>query len=97
MNKTQVLAISLILLLISTGIESYRIQKREATTYFSQARDLLHSSWDQFSGKTQELIEKARNTGVEDKVKEIYEQGTRTVSTYVNIISDQVYHWWNKK
>ncbi|KAG8567663.1 hypothetical protein GDO81_013735 [Engystomops pustulosus] len=94
MTKTQVLAISLILLLISTGIESYRIRKRESPTYLSQAQDMLSSTWEQVHGKTQELIEKARSTGVEEKIKEYYEKGTSAVFTYLNILSDQAYHWW---
>ncbi|XP_040290075.1 apolipoprotein C-II [Bufo bufo] len=95
MNRTQVLATSLILLLIATGIESYRIQKREAPTILAQAQNVLSSAWEQVSGKAQELIEKARSTGVDDKVKEYYEKGTSAISTYVNILSDQAYHWWH--
>ncbi|XP_056397952.1 apolipoprotein C-II-like [Hyla sarda] len=93
--RTQLLAISLILLLISTGIESYRIQKRETSTYLSQASDVLNSAWEQVRGKTQELIEKAKSTGVEDKIKEYYDKGTSAVSTYFNVLSDQAYHWWH--
>ncbi|XP_069804336.1 apolipoprotein C-II [Dendropsophus ebraccatus] len=93
--RTQLLAISLILLLISTGIESYRIQKREAPSYISQAKDMLNFAWGEVSDKTQQLIDKARSTGVEDKVKEYYEKGTSAVSTYFNILSDQAYHWWH--
>ncbi|KAM3922130.1 apolipoprotein C-II [Leptodactylus fuscus] len=94
MNRTHVLAISLILLLISTGIESYRIQKRESPTYMSQAKDILSSTMEQVQGKAQELIDMARSTGVEEKVKEYYDKGTSAVSTYYHILADQAYHWW---
>ncbi|XP_073426914.1 apolipoprotein C-II [Dendrobates tinctorius] len=94
MNKTQVLAISLLLLLISTGIESYRIKKRESPTYWSQAQDILSSTWEQVSGKAQELYEKTISLGVDEKVKEYYEKGTGAITTYTGILGDQVYHWW---
>ncbi|XP_073512102.1 apolipoprotein C-II [Phyllobates terribilis] len=94
MNRPQVLAISLLLLLISTGIESYRIQKRESPTYLSQAQDMLSSTWEQVSGKAQELYEKAISLGVDDKVKEYYEKGTGAITTYTRILGDQAYHWW---
>ncbi|XP_075045889.1 apolipoprotein C-II [Mixophyes fleayi] len=95
MNPTQVLAISLLLLLISTGIESYRIHKRESPTYVAQAQDLLTSAWENVSTKTQELTEKVRIPEVEDKIKEVYETISGSVKTYTTILYDQAYHWWN--
>ncbi|XP_075696358.1 apolipoprotein C-II [Rhinoderma darwinii] len=95
MNRRQVLSISLLLLLLSTGIESYRIQKRESPTYLTQAQDMLSTAWEQVSGKTQELIDKAKSTRVEDKFKEYYDKGTSAVTTYTTILYDQAYHWWH--
>ncbi|XP_063797694.1 apolipoprotein C-II [Pseudophryne corroboree] len=95
MNPSKVLAISLVLLLISTGIESYRIQKRESPTFISQAQDLLTSAWESFSSKTEELVQKARVPKLEDAAKEYYETITNSVKTYTNVLNDQLYHWWH--
>lgn len=55
---------------------------------------MLNSAWEQVCGKTQELIDKARAVGVEDKVKEYYEKSTGAVKPYVTVLYDQAYHWW---
>ncbi|XP_075436733.1 apolipoprotein C-II [Ascaphus truei] len=94
MNRTHVLAVSLLLLFLGTATESYRIQKREAPTYLSQIQNLMATSWDQVSSKAHELIERAKTTDVEEKIKEIYEKGTSAASTYTTIMYDQMYHWW---
>ncbi|KAM4651745.1 apolipoprotein C-II [Discoglossus pictus] len=94
MKQTQVMAMCLLVLLVSTGIESYRIQKREAPNYLTQIQDFAKSSWEQVTTKAQELVESAKNTGVDTKVKEIFEKGSSFVGTYTGILYDQVYHWF---
>ncbi|XP_053308688.1 apolipoprotein C-II-like [Spea bombifrons] len=92
MNKTQLTAVTLMLLILSTGIESFRIQKREATTYLSQMQDMITNSWEQVTSRAQELIDKARNTELEKKLRDIYEKGTSAIGTYSTIAYDQMYH-----
>ncbi|OCT73048.1 apolipoprotein C-II [Xenopus laevis] len=93
--KSQIIAVSLLLLLLSTGIESYRIHKREAPTYLSQVQDAVSYSWLQVSNKAQDWFEAVRNHQVEEKAKEIFDKGTSAVKPYYNIFSDQLYHWWH--
>ncbi|KAM4703047.1 apolipoprotein C-II [Rhinophrynus dorsalis] len=93
MKPTQVIAVSLLLVLLSTGIECYRIQKRETPTYLSQVQDFFASSWEQVYSKSTELIEKVRSAGVEEKIKNMYDKGTSAVGIYSNILTDQFYHW----
>ncbi|KAE8593683.1 hypothetical protein XENTR_v10019261 [Xenopus tropicalis] len=95
MKASQVIAVSLLLLLLSTGIESYRIQKRESPTYLSQIQEAVSSSWEQVANKAQDWFEAVRNHQVEEKAKEIYEKGTNAVKPYYNIFSDKLYHWWD--
>ncbi|CAH2319000.1 apolipo C-II [Pelobates cultripes] len=94
MNPTQVTAVSLLLLLLSTGIQSYRIQKREEPpTYLSQVQNVLSSSFEQASTKAKELFDKVRIPAVEEKVKDAYEKTSSYVTPYLNIFYDQAYHW----
>ncbi|KAM8927076.1 apolipoprotein C-II [Pelodytes ibericus] len=97
MNPTQVALVSLVLLLLSTGIESYSMEEPEPPTYLSRVQDILTKSWEQVGSKTHELVEKVRMPAVEEKIKEAYEQGTHITGTYLNIFVDQMYHWWQGK
>ncbi|XP_053545951.1 apolipoprotein C-II [Bombina bombina] len=91
MKSIQVIAICGLFLLLCTEIESYRIRKRETPTYVKQVEDFVVSSWEHVSSKTQELVENAKST-VPDTIKEYYDKGTSAVTTYTNILYDQVYH-----
>ncbi|XP_068099124.1 apolipoprotein C-II-like [Hyperolius riggenbachi] len=99
MRLTQIAAVTLLVLLVSTGIESYRIQKREAEGYITKAQDAVVSAWETVSTAVTStatgLYEKVDETGVPDKIKEAYEKTADTVGYYGNILYDQVYHWFN--
>ncbi|KAM5131871.1 apolipoprotein C-II [Mantella aurantiaca] len=95
MRLTQVLAISLLVVLLSSGIESYRVHKRDAeeeSSILFQVQGYFQTAIDGISSAAEGMYEKVRDTGVPDKVKEIYDQAAMKVTIYYGILSDQIYH-----
>ncbi|XP_077313344.1 apolipoprotein C-II [Lithobates pipiens] len=95
MGLAQVVAISLLVVLLSSGIESYRVHKREAEEepgILEKAQGYLKTTLGNISFLAAGLYDKVKETGVPDKVMEIYDQTTEKVTIYYGVLSDQVYH-----
>ncbi|XP_018416838.1 PREDICTED: apolipoprotein C-II [Nanorana parkeri] len=96
MRLTQVLAISLLVVLLSSGIESFRLHKRDAAEdegILSTVQGYVNSAFSSISFAAEGLYDKVKQTGVPDKVQEIYDQAAEKISIYAGVLSDQVYHW----
>ncbi|XP_073458240.1 apolipoprotein C-II [Aquarana catesbeiana] len=95
MRLTQVVAISLLVVLLSSGIESYRVHKREAEEepgILEKAQGYFQSAFGSISSVAEGVYDKLKETGVPDKIMEIYDQTTKKVTIYYGVLADQVYH-----
>ncbi|XP_040183395.1 apolipoprotein C-II-like [Rana temporaria] len=95
MKLTQVVAISLLVALLSSGIESYRVHKREAEEepgILEKAQGFFQTAYSSISSVAEGVYDKVKETGVQDKIMEIYDQTTEKVKIYYGVLSDQVYH-----
>ncbi|XP_072282387.1 apolipoprotein C-II [Pyxicephalus adspersus] len=95
MRLTQVLAVSFLVVLLCSGIESYRIQRaaEEDDNLMSKAQGYFNSVINSLSFAAEGVYEKIKEIGVPTKIKEIYDQGAEKVTIYTGILSDQLYHW----
>uniref|UniRef100_F6PKW1 Apolipoprotein C-II n=1 Tax=Ornithorhynchus anatinus TaxID=9258 RepID=F6PKW1_ORNAN len=66
----------------------------EPQTLLSRVQDTLVGYLGAVSTTARELYEKAKNTGLNEKIRDAYSKSTAAMTTYTGILTDQIYHLW---
>ncbi|XP_077192756.1 apolipoprotein C-II [Paroedura picta] len=92
----KVVALSILLLFLCSGVSSYHVQKREAQekSTLAQFQESAQEYWDQITNKTKSWYEAFNALEFNVKARETGKKLTDAVSTYTNIFWDQAYGWW---
>ncbi|XP_007659067.1 apolipoprotein C-II isoform X2 [Ornithorhynchus anatinus] len=84
----------LLLLLLSSVVQAARLRREEPQTLLSRVQDTLVGYLGAVSTTARELYEKAKNTGLNEKIRDAYSKSTAAMTTYTGILTDQIYHLW---
>ncbi|XP_016006105.1 apolipoprotein C-II [Rousettus aegyptiacus] len=93
MDNRYLLALFLILLVLGFEVQGAHLpQQDEATssTLLSQVQDSFSGYWDKAKSAAHALYQKTYLPTVDEKIRDMYNVSTATVSTYLGILTDQV-------
>ncbi|XP_038623315.1 apolipoprotein C-II [Tachyglossus aculeatus] len=84
----------LLLLLLSSVVQGARLRREEPQSLLDRVQDTLVGYLGTVGTAARELYEKAKSTGLNEKIRDVYSKSTAAMSTYTGILTDQVYHLW---
>ncbi|MGH0189459.1 UNVERIFIED_CONTAM: hypothetical protein FKN15_035876 [Acipenser sinensis] len=86
-----------------SGVESFRLQKRDAeptappSAWGNSVTDTLWDYWGKGTALANSWIEDVKSWKVDEKVINLYTESAAAIETYTGILKDQIYHSWNQQ